>query len=349
MGMERLAPTFEDVNVLITMLARSAVGARLTGYNTWITWPRQAGEADGPEQCHLVIVDNGRSAVLGSAFREILRCIRCGACMNTYLSVLPRNRRPRLRLNLPGSPRGGALAADGRLQGSQGSALCMHAVLGLRLGLPGFDSPVQAHSQAPPQRGRTEPAPGRRKALDRRLWVRQRASGPVEPHDEDRGQGFGPDEKRPRSDRARRHIQVDRNARSARRRRRELSCRPRQKRQGHPQGSVRKGNGHDQQSRHFPGQPRSGLRPPAPDSPRSGARAREQLRQDAFCPSVGRRIGGHVHRGRARHARRDHPHRAQHRPGHRDRPRAGLGRPGAALGAPHARRNGHRRGRASGL
>lgn len=83
MGMERLAPTFEDVDVLITMLARSAVGARLTGYNTWITWPRQAGEADGPEQCHLVIVDNGRSAVLGSAFREILRCIRCGACMNT--------------------------------------------------------------------------------------------------------------------------------------------------------------------------------------------------------------------------------------------------------------------------
>lgn len=83
MGMERIAPTFEDVDVLITLLARSAVGARLTGYNTWLTGPRVAGEADGPRAFHLVIVDNGRSAILGSSFRAILRCIRCGACMNT--------------------------------------------------------------------------------------------------------------------------------------------------------------------------------------------------------------------------------------------------------------------------
>ncbi|EMM0382035.1 iron-sulfur cluster-binding protein [Pluralibacter gergoviae] len=83
MGMERLAPTFEEVDVLITLLARSAVGARLTGYNTWLTGPREAGNVDGPEEFHLVILDNGRSQVLGSAFRDVLRCIRCGACMNT--------------------------------------------------------------------------------------------------------------------------------------------------------------------------------------------------------------------------------------------------------------------------
>ncbi|WJY16540.1 LutB/LldF family L-lactate oxidation iron-sulfur protein [Pectobacteriaceae bacterium CE90] len=83
MGMERIAPTFEEVDVLITLLARSAVGARLTGYNTWLTGPRQANHIDGPEDFHLVIVDNGRSQVLGSPFRDILRCIRCGACMNT--------------------------------------------------------------------------------------------------------------------------------------------------------------------------------------------------------------------------------------------------------------------------
>ncbi|AUH00288.1 iron-sulfur cluster-binding protein [Prodigiosinella confusarubida] len=83
MGMERIAPTFEEVDVLITLLARSAVGARLTGYNTWLTGPRQANHVDGPEAFHLVIVDNGRSQVLGSSFRDILRCIRCGACMNT--------------------------------------------------------------------------------------------------------------------------------------------------------------------------------------------------------------------------------------------------------------------------
>ena len=83
MGMERLAPTFEEVDVLITLLARSAVGARLTGYNTWLTGPREAGNVDGPEEFHLVILYNGRSQVLGSAFRDVLRCIRCGACMNT--------------------------------------------------------------------------------------------------------------------------------------------------------------------------------------------------------------------------------------------------------------------------
>ncbi|MFJ5406685.1 LutB/LldF family L-lactate oxidation iron-sulfur protein [Pectobacterium punjabense] len=83
MGMERIAPTFEEVDVLITMLARSAVGARLTGYNTWLTGPREAGHVDGPQEFHLVVVDNGRSQILGSAFRDILRCIRCGACINT--------------------------------------------------------------------------------------------------------------------------------------------------------------------------------------------------------------------------------------------------------------------------
>lgn len=83
MGMERIAPTFKEVDVLITMLARSAVGAKLTAYNTWLTGPRLAGETDGPEEFHLVIVDNGRSKILESEFKEVLRCIRCGACLNT--------------------------------------------------------------------------------------------------------------------------------------------------------------------------------------------------------------------------------------------------------------------------
>ncbi|MDY2946354.1 MAG: LutB/LldF family L-lactate oxidation iron-sulfur protein [Mannheimia varigena] len=83
MGMERIAPTFQEVDVLITMLARSAVGAKLTAYNTWLTGPRLEGETDGPEEFHLVIVDNGRSKILESEFQEVLRCIRCGACLNT--------------------------------------------------------------------------------------------------------------------------------------------------------------------------------------------------------------------------------------------------------------------------
>ena len=83
MGMERIAPTFQEAEILITMLARSAVGAKLTSYNTWLTGPRLAGETDGPEQFHLVILDNGRSKALGSEFNDVLRCIRCGACLNT--------------------------------------------------------------------------------------------------------------------------------------------------------------------------------------------------------------------------------------------------------------------------
>lgn len=83
MGMERIAPSFEEVEPLLTMLARSAVGSRLTSYNTWLTGPRLAGEVDGPEEFHLVIVDNGRSDILASQFKEMLRCIRCGACINT--------------------------------------------------------------------------------------------------------------------------------------------------------------------------------------------------------------------------------------------------------------------------
>ena len=83
MGMERLAPTFKEVDALITMLCRSAVGAKLTADNTWLTGPRLEGEVDGPEDFHLVIVDNGRSKILESEFEEVLRCIRCGACLNT--------------------------------------------------------------------------------------------------------------------------------------------------------------------------------------------------------------------------------------------------------------------------
>jgi len=83
MGMERVVPTFAELDIILTMLARSAVGARLTGYNTWLTGAKGGMESDGPESFHLVIVDNGRSQVLGSPFQDILRCIRCGACMNT--------------------------------------------------------------------------------------------------------------------------------------------------------------------------------------------------------------------------------------------------------------------------
>ena len=82
MGMERVVPTLADVAVLLRLLARSATGQRLTSYTTLVTGPRRPGEVDGPEELHVIVLDNGRSNLLGSRYREMLNCIRCGACLN---------------------------------------------------------------------------------------------------------------------------------------------------------------------------------------------------------------------------------------------------------------------------
>lgn len=81
MGMERIVPTLEEMEILDNLLCRSAVGQKLTSYIT-VMGPSAAGETDGPEEFHLVVVDNGRSDILGSEFNEALQCIRCGACLN---------------------------------------------------------------------------------------------------------------------------------------------------------------------------------------------------------------------------------------------------------------------------
>jgi L-lactate dehydrogenase complex protein LldF len=81
MGVERVVPSFEELDIVFSMLARSAVGARTSIYMSLITGPRSATDADGPEELHIIIIDNGRSKVLGSPFKDVLRCIRCGACM----------------------------------------------------------------------------------------------------------------------------------------------------------------------------------------------------------------------------------------------------------------------------
>jgi L-lactate dehydrogenase complex protein LldF len=82
MGMERLVATLADLAVCLKLLGRSATGQRLTTYTTLVTGPRRAGEADGPEELHVVILDNGRSELVGGRYREMLACIRCGACLN---------------------------------------------------------------------------------------------------------------------------------------------------------------------------------------------------------------------------------------------------------------------------
>ena len=82
MGIERLVPTLDDLALMLYLLPRSATGQKITVYTTLINGPRRPGEIDGPEQRHLILVDNGRSRMQNSPLSEALLCIRCGACLN---------------------------------------------------------------------------------------------------------------------------------------------------------------------------------------------------------------------------------------------------------------------------
>ena len=82
-GMEKIVPSMEDLGTFLRLLIRSATGQRISSYVTAVTGPRGDDEEDGPEEFHLVIVDNGRSRLLADPeLREALYCIRCGACLN---------------------------------------------------------------------------------------------------------------------------------------------------------------------------------------------------------------------------------------------------------------------------
>ena len=81
-SIEKMVPTIEDCTSLLRVLARSATGQDFSVYTTFSTGARRPGDLDGPDEYHVVLVDNGRSAMLGTEFQDMLRCIRCAACMN---------------------------------------------------------------------------------------------------------------------------------------------------------------------------------------------------------------------------------------------------------------------------
>ncbi len=81
-SIEKIVPTLEDAAQILRVLGRSATGQDMSVYTTLSTGPRRPDDVDGPQAYHVVLVDNGRSAMLGTEFEEMLRCIRCGACMN---------------------------------------------------------------------------------------------------------------------------------------------------------------------------------------------------------------------------------------------------------------------------
>jgi L-lactate dehydrogenase complex protein LldF len=81
-GIEKIVPTLADFATLMRLLPRSATGQTISNYVSLLTGTRQPGDSDGPTKTIFILVDNGRAALLGSAYQDMLRCIRCGACMN---------------------------------------------------------------------------------------------------------------------------------------------------------------------------------------------------------------------------------------------------------------------------
>lgn len=82
-GIEKIVPTLDDLSVFLRILARSATGQDTSNYVSLYSGPRRARDADGPESFDIVLVDNGRTDMLGTPVEEMLRCIRCGACLNS--------------------------------------------------------------------------------------------------------------------------------------------------------------------------------------------------------------------------------------------------------------------------
>jgi L-lactate dehydrogenase complex protein LldF len=81
-GVEKVVPTMTDLMVFLAILAKSATGQKLSVYTTFVRGPRRPGELEGPDEFHLVLLDNGRIAQLAGPLRESLYCLRCGACLN---------------------------------------------------------------------------------------------------------------------------------------------------------------------------------------------------------------------------------------------------------------------------
>src|SRR5262249_20611003 len=82
MGVEKVIPSMTDLAVFLSILARSATGQKLSSYTTLVRGPRQPGELEGPDEFHLILMDNGRARQIAGPLREALYCLRCGACLN---------------------------------------------------------------------------------------------------------------------------------------------------------------------------------------------------------------------------------------------------------------------------
>ena len=136
---DRVLPRAEDATAMLRLLVRSATGQAQTCYTSFYSGPRRAQDTDGPLETHFVLLDNQRSDILDSGFREMLDCIRCGACLNhcpIYTSV-------GLRLGLPGAHGLRFDTAADFAGAEQRTTECLHRLWALRRGVPRGYSPAR--------------------------------------------------------------------------------------------------------------------------------------------------------------------------------------------------------------
>jgi L-lactate dehydrogenase complex protein LldF len=82
MGIEKIAPTWDEASLWLSLLGRSATGQPMSIYTSVITGPARPEDEDGPQEVHIILLDNRRSTLRGTPYEEVLQCIRCGACLN---------------------------------------------------------------------------------------------------------------------------------------------------------------------------------------------------------------------------------------------------------------------------
>ncbi len=173
-GIEKVIPRLGDLAVFLKLLARSSTGQPMGSYTSLITGPRRPGDADGPEHLHVVLLDNGRSNILAGPFAEVLRCVRCGACLNAcpvyrnigghaYASVYPGPIGSLVTPLLQPCPEHDELARASSLCGA------CQAACPVNIDLPGLLVRLRAASRA------AQPTP-KRIALRAWAWAMRRAA-----------------------------------------------------------------------------------------------------------------------------------------------------------------------------
>ena len=147
LGLERLVPTLDELGVLLQLLARSATGQRLTSYTRLVSGTAGRGETDGPEEFHVVVIDNGRSRLRGDAVPGDAR-LHPLWCVHQRLSGLPQEWRRGVRARLLGADGSDPRAAPDRARTGSRSAACLLSLRSLHGRLPGEDPAARAPPRA---------------------------------------------------------------------------------------------------------------------------------------------------------------------------------------------------------